>query len=229
MNKRTFIKSSALLASSAFIGLPGTLRFFQPEERFQLPDLNYDYAALEPFIDAKTMTIHHGKHHQGYVNKLNAALRKSALQYASLEELLVLPELPAAIRNNGGGHYNHSLFWNVINPKPKLPSKTLEASVNSNFGNMEALETELHSKGMSVFGSGWVWLIQTPDGRLEVSITANQDNPLMSHVENQGHPLLGIDLWEHAYYLKYQNERNTYLKQILNLIDWQFVSGRLLT
>ncbi len=196
---------------------------------FKLPDLPYPKEALEPHIDALTMEIHHGKHHAAYVNNLNAALEKHPeLHGWSLEELLgkidqVPEDIRTAVRNNGGGHHNHTLFWDILTPGgAKEPSGKLAEAINATFGSFEELKTRLTQAGLSRFGSGWAWLVKDKDGKLHVYSTANQDSPLM-----EGHtPLLGIDVWEHAYYLKYQNRRPDYLAAIWNVINWDKVASR---
>ncbi|WP_027881638.1 superoxide dismutase [Meiothermus rufus] len=196
---------------------------------FKLPDLPYPKDALEPHIDALTMEIHHGKHHAAYVNNLNAALEKHPeLHGWSLEELLgkidqVPEDIRTAVRNNGGGHHNHTLFWDILTPGgAKEPSGKLAEAINATFGSFEELKAKLTQAGATRFGSGWAWLVKDKDGKLHVYSTANQDSPLM-----EGHtPLLGIDVWEHAYYLKYQNRRPDYLAAIWNVINWDKVASR---
>jgi Fe-Mn family superoxide dismutase len=191
----------------------------------ELPNLNYKYADLEPHIDAMTMEIHHTKHHQGYVNNLNNALEGSDGSTLSLEELMMnISKYSTAVRNNGGGHYNHSLFWKILSPKPQLkPSGELQEMIDKEFGSFDNLKSELSKAGATRFGSGWAWLIVTPEGKLAVTSTPNQDNPLMDIAEVRGIPILGIDVWEHAYYLKYQNKRPDYLEAIWKVIDWAAV------
>ncbi|MCS7069430.1 MAG: superoxide dismutase [Meiothermus sp.] len=196
---------------------------------FKLPDLGYAKDALEPHIDAQTMEIHHGKHHGAYVNNLNAALEKHPeLHSWSLEELLTkiaqVPEdIRTAVRNNGGGHHNHTLFWDILTPGgAKEPTGKLAEAINATFGSFEELKNKMTQAGLTRFGSGWSWLVKDKDGKLHVYSTANQDSPLM-----EGHtPLLGIDVWEHAYYLKYQNRRPDYLAAIWNVINWDRVASR---
>jgi Fe-Mn family superoxide dismutase len=191
-----------------------------------LPPLPYDFAALEPHIDAQTMQIHHGKHHQAYVDNLNKALAGTDGENASLEDLMVnMSKYPAAVRNNGGGHWNHSLFWTVLGPNGGQPEGTLADAINSAFGSLDGLKEKMNTAGVTRFGSGWAWLI-VKDGKLEVTSTPNQDNPLMDIAEVKGTPILGIDVWEHAYYLKYQNKRPDYLAAIWNVINWNEVSRR---
>ncbi|MBL4935381.1 superoxide dismutase [Clostridium sp. YIM B02515] len=197
--------------------------------KYELPKLNYNYNALEPYIDELTMTIHHTKHHAAYVNNLNAALEKyPELQDRNLEDLLVsLDSLPvdikAAVRNNGGGHYNHSIFWSVMVPDSTgKPSGELAEKINERFGNLEQFKELFGKAAISRFGSGWAWLVISKEGLLEIVSTANQDNPI-----SEGHkPLLGLDVWEHAYYLKYQNKRPDYINEWWNVVNWEEVSNR---
>ncbi|MCL4455676.1 MAG: superoxide dismutase [Deinococcus sp.] len=195
---------------------------------FKLPDLGYPKDALEPNIDSMTMEIHHGKHHNAYVTNLNAALEKAPeLQSWSLEDLLKkisqVPEaIRTAVRNNGGGHHNHTFLWEILTPGgSKTPTGRLADAINSTFGSFDKLKEMMTQAGMTRFGSGWSWLVKDAQGKLQVYSTANQDSPLM-----EGHtPLLGIDVWEHAYYLKYQNRRNEYLANIWNVVNWDKVSS----
>lgn len=192
-----------------------------------LPQLNYAYEALEPHIDAQTMQIHHTKHHQAYVDNLNKALAGSDGENKSLEELMAdISAYPTAVRNNGGGHYNHTLFWSILSPDAGgAPTGDLANAINDTFGSFEALKEKMNTAGATRFGSGWAWLI-VKDGKLEVCSTPNQDNPLMDVAEVKGTPVLGIDVWEHAYYLKYQNRRPEYLGAIWNVINWNEVEKR---
>ena len=193
---------------------------------FTLPALPYAHDALEPHIDTLTMQIHHGKHHQAYVDNLNKALAGTENENKSLEELMaIMSTLPAAVRNNGGGHYNHSLFWTVLGPNGGEPTGALATAINDTFGSLDALKEKMSTAGATRFGSGWAWLL-VQDGKLVVSSTANQDNPLMDLAEVKGTPILGIDVWEHAYYLHYQNRRPDYLKAIWNVINWEAVAAR---
>jgi len=194
---------------------------------FTLPDLPYAKDALEPNIDTQTMEIHYGKHHQGYVNKLNAALDGSGVEEDSIEALLRgiddLPEsVRGAVRNNGGGHANHSLFWSVMSPNGGgNPSGDLGAAIDSTFGSYDAFKEEFTKAAGTRFGSGWAWLVVDGDGGLHVYSTANQDSPFM-----QGHtPILGLDVWEHAYYLNYQNRRPDYVSAFWNVVDWDAVAA----
>ena len=202
---------------------------------FSLPALGYAPDTLEPHIDARTMEIHHGKHHQAYVNNLNAALKdQPALQEKSIEALLAdlesVPEaIRPAVRNNGGGHANHTLFWDVLTPGgPSAPTGALASAIDSAFGSLDALKSAMNEAGTKRFGSGWAWLI-ADGGKLMVASTPNQDTPLMgkSLAGVSGVPLLGIDVWEHAYYLHYQNRRPDYLAAIWNVVNWDKVAVRL--
>ena len=197
---------------------------------FKLPELGYDYAALEPHIDARTMEIHHSKHHQAYITNLNNAIAgKADLEAKSAEELIkdlgsVPEDIRTAVRNNAGGHVNHTFFWKVIAPGgAKAPSGDLAAAIDKAFGSFDAFKEAFAKAGATRFGSGWAWLI-VKDGKLEITSTPNQDNPLMDVAEVKGTPVLGVDVWEHAYYLKYQNRRPEYLKAFWNVVNWPAVS-----
>ncbi len=195
---------------------------------FTLPSLPYAFDALEPHIDARTMEIHHGKHHQTYVNNLNAALEPHAdLQGKSLEELLKsidsLPEaIRPAVRNNGGGHWNHTLFWEIMSPGGSAASSELSAAIDKAFGSLDAFKEAFAKAGTTRFGSGWAWLVVASDGSLSITSTPNQDNPLMEGKK----AILGLDVWEHAYYLNYQNRRPDYIKAWWNVVNWAEVSKR---
>ena len=191
---------------------------------FTLPALPYAPDALEPHIDKHTMEIHHGKHHQAYVDNLNKAIAGTEHENKSLEQLIASAgKMSPAVRNNGGGHWNHSFFWEILAGKGGKPDGKLAETINSTFGSLEALQEKVNTAGTTRFGSGWAWLI-VKDGKLEVSSTPNQDNPLMDVAEVKGTPILGIDVWEHAYYLKYQNRRPDYLKAVWNVINWSKVA-----
>jgi len=192
---------------------------------FTLPALPYAFDALEPHIDSQTMQIHHGKHHQAYVDNLNKAIAGTEHENKSLEELVKnAGKISPAVRNNGGGHWNHSFFWEMLGPGAGgKPSGGLADAITSAFGSFETLQEKINTAGTTRFGSGWAWLI-VKDGKLEVTSTPNQDNPLMDVADVKGTPILGIDVWEHAYYLKYQNKRPDYLKAIWNVIDWKKVA-----
>lgn len=194
---------------------------------FTLPALPYAHDALEPHIDALTMQIHHGKHHQAYVDNLNKAIAGTPNENKSLEELVkAAGTISPAVRNNGGGHWNHSFFWEILAPNAGgKPSGKLAAAIDAAFGSFDEFKTKFNAAGATRFGSGWAWLI-VKDGKLEVSSTPNQDNPLMDVAEVKGTPILGVDVWEHAYYLKYQNKRPDYLSAIWNVINWKKVEEK---
>jgi Fe-Mn family superoxide dismutase len=190
---------------------------------FTLPALPYAPDALEPHIDKQTMEIHHGKHHQAYVDNLNKAIAGTEHENKTLEQLVASAgKISPAVRNNGGGHWNHSFFWEILTGKGGKPDGMLADAINSTFGSLESLQEKVNTAGTTRFGSGWAWLI-IKDGKLEVSSTPNQDNPLMDVADVKGTPILGIDVWEHAYYLKYQNKRPDYLKAVWNVINWSKV------
>ena len=195
--------------------------------KFELPALPYAFNALEPNIDARTMEIHHDKHHAGYVNNLNKAVEGTEMEGKSLEELLAnVSKYPAAVRNNGGGHFNHSLFWTIMGPnKGGQPSGELADAIKSSFGSFDGFKDAFSKAAATRFGSGWAWLIVS-DGKLAVTSTPNQDNTLMDIAEVKGTPILGIDVWEHAYYLHYQNRRPDYISAFWNVIDWDAVAKR---
>jgi Fe-Mn family superoxide dismutase len=194
---------------------------------FKLPDLRYDFNALEPYIDARTMEIHHDKHHGGYTSKLNAAIEGTALEGQSIEQILSgAGSHGAAIRNNGGGYYNHNLFWEVMGPNGGgKPAGALLGAIEKAFGSFDDFKTKFSDAAATRFGSGWAWLVKTGSG-LVVTSTPNQDNPLMDVAEVKGTPVLGLDVWEHAYYLKYQNRRPEYIEAFWNVINWDEVSRR---
>jgi len=193
---------------------------------FELPNLPYAYDALEPYIDEQTMTIHHTKHHQGYTNKLNAAIEGTDLEGKSIEEILKVCMDKPAVRNNGGGFWNHSLFWTVMGPNAGgEPTGELAEDIKSTFGSFDAFKDVFSKAAATRFGSGWAWLCVT-NGKLEVCSTPNQDNPLMPGVACEGTPILGLDVWEHAYYLKYQNRRPDYINAFFNVINWDEVNRR---
>lgn len=193
---------------------------------FKLPDLPYQFDALEPNIDAKTMEIHHDKHHAGYTSKLNDAIAGTDKDGKSIEEILKSVDASdSAVRNNGGGYYNHSLFWKVLSPNGGgEPSGALADAINNDLGGMEKFKEEFNKAAATRFGSGWAWLIVGNDGKLQVTSTPNQDNPLMSFADKKGTPILGLDVWEHAYYLKYQNKRPDYISAFWNVINWSQVA-----
>ena len=196
---------------------------------FTLPDLPYEHNALEPNIDARTMEIHHGKHHAGYVAKLNAAVEaNSDAAGKSLEDLLAnTSSLGAGIRNNGGGHWNHSLFWSVMSPNGGgNPTGDLASKIDADFGSFDNMKEEFNKAAATRFGSGWAWLCKDSDNKLFITSTPNQDNPLMDIAEKKGTPILGLDVWEHAYYLHYQNRRPDYIGAFWNVVNWDEVAKR---
>lgn len=194
---------------------------------FELPSLKYSYDALEPHIDSKTMEIHHGKHHAGYTNNLNNAIKDSDLEGKSIEEILSNLNLDnSAVRNNGGGFYNHCLFWDVLSPSGGgEPAGALSDAISNSFGSFDEFKTLFSKAAATRFGSGWAWLCVHPGGKLEICSTANQDNPLMKGIGCGGTPILALDVWEHAYYLNYQNRRPDYIAGFFNVVDWNSVSA----
>jgi Fe-Mn family superoxide dismutase len=195
---------------------------------FELPKLGYEYTALEPHIDAKTMEIHHSKHHQAYVTNLNNAIAGTPMDSKSINDLMTSMDMTnMPVRNNGGGHYNHTLFWEVINPNNKgvLSGALLEA-INAAFGSKAGFEEQFAKAATTRFGSGWAWLCAHKGGKVEICSTPNQDNPLMPSTGCGGTPILGLDVWEHAYYLNYQNRRPDYIKAFNNIINWNVVEAK---
>jgi len=194
---------------------------------FELPKLSYSYDALEPYIDAKTMEIHHTKHHGGYTNKLNNAIEGTPLENQSIEDILKeVSKHSTAVRNNGGGYYNHKLFWDIMSPDGGGdPSGKLMDAIKKDFGSFDKFKEEFNQAAATRFGSGWAWLINQ-NGKLVIASTPNQDNPLMDISEVKGTPILGLDVWEHAYYLKYQNRRPEYIDAFWNVVDWNKVEKR---
>ena len=195
---------------------------------FKLPDLDYSHDALEPHIDTKTMEIHHGKHHAGYTSKLNAAVQQTEASHQSIEDIMKSLDMSnSALRNNGGGYYNHCLFWKVMSPNGGgNPPSDLADAIERDFGSFEDFKTEFSNAAATQFGSGWAWLCVHSGGKLEVCSTPNQDNPMMPGVGCGGTPILGLDVWEHAYYLNYQNRRPDYIEAFFNVINWDDVSNR---
>lgn len=195
---------------------------------FELPKLPYAFDALEPHIDACTMEIHHGKHHAAYTNNLNAAVKGTDMEGKTIENILINLDMSnAAVRNNGGGFYNHNLFWAVMSPNGGgLPSGELADAIERDFGSFDEFKAKFSKAGATQFGSGWAWLCVHKGGKLEVCSTANQDNPLMPGIGCGGTPILGMDVWEHAYYLHYQNRRPDYIEAFFNVINWAEVSRR---
>lgn len=232
--RRDFLKQSSLLSLGTLsaYSTPAIakelLHFLPHATLFELPPLGYAYDSLEPFIDAQTMQIHHTKHHQAYVTKLNEAVAKDpALHHQSLEQLIrnsnTFPESSRApIRNHGGGHWNHSFFWTLLQ-KGTQPGKATTLAINNTFGSMEQFKAAFEKAALSLFGSGWTWLIKDSSGKLAIISTPNQDNPLMDIAPQKGTPIMGIDVWEHAYYLKYQNKRADYVQAFWNVLNWNKV------
>lgn len=239
MNRRTFLGALGALALSRLGWSRPATPFYLPEGPlvggypYELPPLPYPYEALEPHLDTQTMKVHHQGHHAAYVSTLNKALADlPAFQPMPLEELLAnLEKIPAAqrttVRNHGGGHWNHSFFWPLLTPKPQEPSLELQKRLASEFGSLANFRGQLLDTALRLFGSGWTWLVKLPSGRLQIVTTPNQDNPLMPYAEVRGTPVLGLDVWEHAYYLKHQNRRIEYLSALWNVIHWQRVEALL--
>lgn len=239
MNKRTFIKKSLLVSAGIALspsismaeGLPemneSAANLFSGDPVFELPKIPYGYNAFPDTIDPLTMEIHHSKHHKAYTDNLNKALLDGNIKGKNIEEIMRMDNLSPAIRNNGGGYYNHNLYWDILTPGGTMSEK-FRSKISQDFGSTEALLKELSEAGAKRFGSGWAWLCQDQDGKLFVSSTPNQDNPLMKVAERQGNPVLGIDVWEHAYYLKYQNRRTEYLQNILKIINWEKVAAKMI-
>ena len=215
------MKNIKLLVATLLVTITASAQFTQKA-------LPYAYNALEPFVDAQTMEIHYSKHHAAYVKNLNTALAGTADEKLSLNEIFAkVSTMTPAVRNNAGGHYNHELFWSVLTPEKNTKiSAELEKAINETFGSFDVLKEKLNAAGASRFGSGWAWLVVTKEGKLAVTSTSNQDNPLMDIAEVKGTPIFGIDVWEHAYYLKYKNKRADYLTAIWYVINWDEVSKR---
>ncbi|MFT5915405.1 MAG: Fe-Mn family superoxide dismutase [Bacteroidia bacterium] len=244
MKRRDFVRAGSVVALGTMISpLSSCNSTAKDEEKdkdgekemtptvFVLPALGYAFNALEPKIDEQTMQIHHGKHHAGYVKKLNKALEEHPLASKSLEEIVMSvsdKDADTNVRNNGGGHYNHSLFWEIMKPGGgEMPAGKLAEAVNTSFGSYDDFKMAFAKEAGTVFGSGWAWLCKADDGKLFVTSTPNQDNPLMKNVaEKAGTPILGIDVWEHAYYLKYQNKRKDYIDGFMTLINWETVGQK---
>lgn len=228
------MKSRTLLLSLPFLMFTACQSVAQESEKttettapFEQRELPYGYDALSPHIDAETMQIHYSKHHAGYVKKLNNAVKESGDEDKTLKEILSnVSQKPDAVRNNAGGHYNHDLFWTVLSPEGGEPSEELTQAINDSFGSLDKLKSQMNDAASSRFGSGWAWLYVTSAGQLAITSTPNQDNPLMDVAEDRGTPVFGIDVWEHAYYLKYQNQRGEYLSAIWEVTNWEEVSRR---
>jgi len=237
-NRRQFLKKMTLAGLSG-LALPGIINAFASNENaamtesaaddfFGLPMLGYGYDALEPHIDALTMQIHHSRHHQAYVTNLNKAMKENNID-ASLDDLMKnVSKYPMAVRNNGGGHWNHSFFWKLMKPAGGgAPTGKIGDAINSSFESFDKFKTLFGEAAAKRFGSGWAWLVKTSDGKLVIGSTPNQDNPLMDIAEIKGTPLMGIDVWEHAYYLHYQNKRADYVTAWWNLVNWDFAASAL--
>ena len=246
-NRRDFLKKVAIGSAGLFLLKETILQteaeaggvspaLFGQETVFTLPPLPYGYDALEPFIDKQTMELHHDKHHQAYVDKLNKALQEAKVKGFTIEDICKnISKYPAAVRNNGGGHYNHSLFWTLMKPNggtvlspsaANIPTGNLGDAIKSSFDSFENFKTKFSESAMKVFGSGWAWLVVNKAGKLEIGSTPNQDNPLMDVSELKGNPVLGLDAWEHAYYLKYQNKRTDYVSNWWNIVNWEEAGKR---
>ncbi len=230
-SRRSFIKKSSLVAlagiGSQFI--PGNFLFANTGDgAFTLPQLPYSYDALEPNIDKMTMEIHHTKHHQAYVDNLNKAMKDNNIS-GTLDDLMKnMSKYPPAVRNNAGGHWNHSFFWKIMKPNGGgNPTGKIAEAINGAFGSFDEFKTKLEEAGMKRFGSGWAWLYIDANKKLMIGSTPNQDNPLMDISDIKGKPILGVDVWEHAYYLKYQNKRGDYLKSWWNVVNWDAVNGNI--
>jgi superoxide dismutase, Fe-Mn family len=228
MERRKFIKQSLIVGGIAAISNNSIFANFATKQdvadEFTLPKLPYAFDALEPMIDKQTMEIHHGKHHQAYVNNLNKALMGKEKTWKNVEDICKDKKMMKIdlLRNNAGGHYNHSLFWELMKPTPATtPTGKLAEAINATFGSFDKMKTEFNDAGIKRFGSGWVWLVKDKNGKLSIGSTANQDNPLMSCSPIKGTPVLALDVWEHAYYLKYQNKRKDYEEAWWNLVNWE--------
>jgi Fe-Mn family superoxide dismutase len=236
MDKRTFLKNGLLLGAGGAIAgaVPGSIKAagmvagaLPGEDLFKLPELGYAYDALEPHIDAETMEIHHTKHHAGYTRKFNAAVKEAGLETTGIKDMFKqVSRHPESIRNNGGGFFNHRIYWKCMSTKGGgEPKGDLLKALEKRFGSFDNFRDAFSSAAATRFGSGWAWLVNT-EGGLKITSTPNQDNPLMDVADVQGFPLLGIDVWEHAYYLKYQNRRSDYIEAFWNVLNWDYVANR---
>ena len=226
MDKRTFIKVSALAGAGAVLLPSVTFAGSDKEVKlFEQPKLGFAYNALEPYIDAQTMELHYSKHHAGYTKKFNAAIKANNITGFSLNEIFMkVSSLPDAVRNNGGGYYNHNVFWEILTPKQTTASGDLYDAINSAFGSKENFTEQFSKRAASVFGSGWTWLVKDKDNKLSIVTSANQNNTLMDDSKVKGTPILALDVWEHAYYLNYQNRRKEYINAFWNIVNWEKVS-----
>ncbi len=215
--------------SAELLKIAKQLPEFAWKHPYELPELSYEYNALEPVIDEKTMKTHHSKHHKGYTRKTNKAIEDEGVQNKPLLEIFTkMCKYPDGIRNNGGGFYNHALYWTFMTPDGSEFKGDVADAIKNEFGSFDAFKTKFENAAASQFGSGWAWLVITLDGKLAVTHTANQNNPLMSDSKTNGVPLLNIDVWEHAYYLKYQNKRTDYIKNYWKIVNWKTVNERYL-
>jgi len=234
MDKRTFIKTSLMAGAGTLMTGPllgsskGTSESYSSLQEFEQPELGYAYDALEPYIDAQTMELHYSRHHAGYTRKFNAALKEAGISGRPLQDLFGnISKYSEAIRNNGGGYFNHNLYWKVMSPNGGgQPGGKLKQRIEKYFGSFDDFKKKFSSAAGTVFGSGWAWLILKND-QLKIIQTPNQDNPLMDVAHEKGFPLMCIDVWEHAYYLNYQNRRGEYIDAFWNVIDWNYVNQRL--
>lgn len=223
MTRITFV-TTVLFAASSYLSSTAQ----ESAGPFKLAPLPYSYDALEPYIDAQTMEIHYSKHHAAYVNNLNAAVKGTKAETMTIEEIMAnTRDFDMKVRNNAGGHYNHTLFWSVLSPNSGgQPTGEFGKAIDATFGSFENFKKEMNNAGATRFGSGWAWLYVNQEGKLAICSTLNQDNPLMDIADNKGMPIFGIDVWEHAYYLKYQNRRGDYLNNIWSVINWEEVARR---
>jgi Fe-Mn family superoxide dismutase len=227
MTRKDFVSSLFLGLASTKAMASSSNNIFNTVDTFTLPNLPYAYNALEPFIDAQTMEIHHSKHHQAYVTNLNKAVLGTPNEFTPLVDIIKnISKSTVVVRNNGGGHWNHTFFWEILSPKTTAPSENLMTMINRDFGSLEKMQADFNAAATSRFGSGWAWLI-VQDNKLKICSTPNQDNPLMDVAEVKGTPILGLDVWEHAYYLKYQNKRADYIKAFWNIVNWNQVEKNL--
>ena len=227
MTRKDFVSSLFLGLASTKAMASSSNNIFNTVDAFTLPNLPYAYNALEPFIDAQTMEIHHSKHHQAYVTNLNKAVLGTPNEFTPLVDIIKnISKSTVVVRNNGGGHWNHTFFWEILSPKTTAPSENLMTMINRDFGSLEKMQADFNAAATSRFGSGWAWLI-VQDNKLKICSTPNQDNPLMDVAEVKGTPILGLDVWEHAYYLKYQNKRADYIKAFWNIVNWNQVEKNL--
>jgi Fe-Mn family superoxide dismutase len=229
MKRKQFIHHSAAFVAATFLATTKPLNIFTMENHtpnFQLPTLDYAYSVLEPFIDTATMEIHYTKHHKGYVDNLNSALSKLDYKNETVEQILAsISKYNVAVRNNAGGHYNHSLFWKLLAPAKKAESATdIELAIQKEFTSMDNFKKLFAEAATGRFGSGWAWLIKTSEKKLKIISTPNQDNPLMENAQDKGLPLIALDVWEHAYYLKYQNKRAAYIEPWWNVVNWNYAN-----